>query len=308
MGYRTWLAAVAAGAFVMGSTQIASAESFEGISSGITVEYGIDLPDGYESGSDAYPVIYVLHSWGRTHNTQFKCTVTDKCDDNNGSAKAFMEETVAAGKMGPSILVYPNGMKSTFFADSIYGAKPIETSIVKDLIPHIEANYRVKPGRENRSIMGLRLGGYGAILYAVKYPEMFSTAVSVAGALHDWYTCIHPDEKMPSCMQDMFAGNYSYYLAYSPWHQAQSNAAAIRNHGVNIKLMMGDDPEMKMRAETLGTHFETLNIDYAFEHVTSCTGGKGPNRPGRNYNCIVSEAEVSPFEFIGENMKMANVN
>lgn len=297
------IAAILACATMLTGANLASAESFKGKASGITVDFEIDLPEGYDNGEKKYPVIYVLHSWGRTHNTQFKCTISEKCDDNNGSAQKFMQEAVAAGKMEPSILVYPNGMKSSFFADSFDGKKPIETSIIDDLIPYIDATYRTKPGRTNRAVMGLRLGGYGATLYGLKHPDKFAAAVSVAGALHDWYTCIHPDEKMPSCMHDMFNGNYSYYLDSSPWHHAATNTAAIKNYGIGIRLTMGDDPELKMRAETLGKHLTTLGIPYEYEQVMSCTGGKGPNRPGRNFNCIQEKGEVSAFEYIGAQMK-----
>lgn len=229
----------------------------------------------------------------------------EKCDDNNGSAKKFMEEAVAAGKLDPCILVYPNGMKSTFFADSFDGKKPIETSIIQDLIPHIESKYRAKTGRANRALIGLRLGGYGAIEYGVKFPEMFCAAVSVAGALHDWYTCTDPKSKMPSCRVDMFNGNYSYFLPYSPWFNAQQNKAALKNYGMGIRLVMGDDDEMKMRAQTFGTLLTTLGVPFEFEQVMTCTAGKGPNRPGRNFNCIISKEGRSSFAFIGEHMRKA---
>jgi len=295
-----------AAALIWSMPALVVAEKFKGESSGIEVEYEIDLPDGYDSSDARYPVIYVLHSWGRTHNTQFKCMVTDKCDDNNGSAKRFMQEAVAAGKLEPSILVYPNGMKSSFFADSFDGSKPIEKSIIDDLIPHVDANYRTIADRANRGVMGLRLGGYGAVMYGLKHPDKFAAAVSVAGALHDWYTCVSPDDKMPSCMLDMFNSDYSYYLDYSPWHHATTNTAAIKDSGIGIRLTMGDDPEMKMRAETMGKHLTTLEIPYEFEQVMDCTGGKGPNRPGRNFNCIQEKGDVSAFEFIGQQMKTAN--
>lgn len=44
-------------AVVFAFSSSASAESFEGKSSGITVEYEIDLPDGYAKSKKSYPVI-----------------------------------------------------------------------------------------------------------------------------------------------------------------------------------------------------------------------------------------------------------
>lgn len=79
--------------------------------------------------------------------------------------------------------------------------------------------------------------------------------------------------------------------------------AALKNYGTGIKLTMSDDDEMKMRAETFGDLLTTLGVPFDFEQVKSCSGGESPDRPGRNFNCIVSEAQVSPFAFIGEQLK-----
>jgi enterochelin esterase family protein len=43
------------------------------------------------------------------------------------------------------------------------------------LIPHIDSYYRVKPGRENRAMAGLSLGGFQTFMIGINHPELFSS-------------------------------------------------------------------------------------------------------------------------------------
>jgi len=44
---------------------------------------------------------------------------------------------------------------------------------VKDLIPFVEANFRVKTGKENRALSGLSMGGYQTQLTSNMFPDAF---------------------------------------------------------------------------------------------------------------------------------------
>jgi pimeloyl-ACP methyl ester carboxylesterase len=52
-------------------------------------------------------------------------------------------------------------------------------------MPHIEDTYRVIPDRRQRIIAGFSMGGYGAIRYALKFPDLFSMCISMDGAIHN---------------------------------------------------------------------------------------------------------------------------
>jgi S-formylglutathione hydrolase FrmB len=58
-----------------------------------------------------------------------------------------------------------------------------ETSLIRDLIGYVDRVFQTKATRESRCVGGLSMGGYGAIKLAVKYPDIFSSAVSHSGAL-----------------------------------------------------------------------------------------------------------------------------
>ncbi len=58
-----------------------------------------------------------------------------------------------------------------------------ESYIISELIPEIEKKYRAKTNREGRAVAGLSMGGYGAVKFGLKYPEMFVLVGSFSGAL-----------------------------------------------------------------------------------------------------------------------------
>jgi enterochelin esterase family protein len=99
-----------------------------------------------------------------------------------GRACQIMDNLIAQGKAKPMIVVMPNGNPDQAavsfdsypftLASAKSGNSPetsgppfnmlnglFEASLVKDIIPFIEANYNVLPNKENRAIIGYSMGG-----------------------------------------------------------------------------------------------------------------------------------------------------
>ena len=70
------------------------------------------------------------------------------------------------------IIVTPDGFTS-FYINTADGKLNYEDFFIKELIPHIEKTYKVKAEKRFRGIAGLSMGGYGALMYALKYPNLF---------------------------------------------------------------------------------------------------------------------------------------
>jgi enterochelin esterase family protein len=49
-----------------------------------------------------------------------------------------------------------------------------EKYVLKDVMPLVESKYRVKPGRENRAIAGLSMGGGQTIAIGFRHLDLFS--------------------------------------------------------------------------------------------------------------------------------------
>ena len=132
---------------------------------GKALPYRVLLPADYAAGTGRYPVLYLLH--GLTGN------------ENDWWERSRLAEYAARYRL---IIVTP-GVGDSWYANSAGDpAARYEDALVRDLIPHIDAQYRTVAGREGRAIAGLSMGGLGAMKFALRYPEMFAFAGSFSGA------------------------------------------------------------------------------------------------------------------------------
>lgn len=143
-------------------------ERFSSPTLGRTWTYNVYLPDGYDGSNLEYPVIYLLHG-------------------SNGDESSWdegirvLDERIQAGEVPPAIAVAPASGYS-WWVDTL---EPFEGALIKDLIPHVDATYRTTEAREGRAIAGFSMGGYGALRYALVYPEVFGAATVLSPALYD---------------------------------------------------------------------------------------------------------------------------
>ena len=129
--------------------------------------YRIILPVNYKRDKEKrYPVIYLLHG------------LTGHFD--NWTDKTKLAEYAARYNY---IIVTPEG-NDGWYTDSASAANDkYESYIIRELIPEIDKNFHTIADKNYRFIAGLSMGGYGALKFGLKYPEMFSLAGSFSGAL-----------------------------------------------------------------------------------------------------------------------------
>ena len=144
-------------------------KSFDSRSTGMPERYSVFLPPSFsKEPSRTYPVIYFLHG---LNNDETSWTV-----ERYGHLQTSMEQMMVSGRLPEFIMVHPRGDNS-FYCNYIDGTKRYEDLLTQELISYMEANYRAKKGRENRSIAGTSMGGYGALKIAMKYPDRYAAAV-----------------------------------------------------------------------------------------------------------------------------------
>jgi S-formylglutathione hydrolase FrmB len=134
-----------------------------------SIPYNIFLPLGYNSKDlpqKRYPVVLLLH--GLT-----------------GNYKNWYEKSEFAWKSSSleMIIVMPEGEDGWYTDGATNANDKYESYIIKELIPEIDKRFRTISDRENRAIAGLSMGGYGAVKFGLKYPDMFALAGSFSGAL-----------------------------------------------------------------------------------------------------------------------------
>jgi S-formylglutathione hydrolase FrmB len=148
----------------------------------VTTHVMILVPRGYDpSGATRYPVLYLLHGVGGD----------PRAWTEHGALRAIDGVTARDG-LAPFITVMPDGGRYGFYSDW-YGtqgnrapASPPpawETYHIDELIPWIDSNYPTVASRSGRAVAGLSMGGFGAMSYAGKHPDLFTAAGSFSGAV-----------------------------------------------------------------------------------------------------------------------------
>jgi S-formylglutathione hydrolase FrmB len=140
------------------------------------------VPPGYDpSGNTRYPVLYLLHGAAAHYNDWVV----------NGNAEHFIDQATQADGLPPFITVMPEGEVWGFYTDwygtDLSGApNPLpawESYHINELIPWVDSNFPTLSDRSHRAIAGLSMGGFGAVSYAARHPDLFVSAASFSGDL-----------------------------------------------------------------------------------------------------------------------------
>jgi S-formylglutathione hydrolase FrmB len=136
------------------------------------VKCSVYLPAGYETDSRAYPVLYLLHGFTGDHQdwTQF------------GEIKHIADREMIKEEVTPMIIVMPDAGLS-WYLNNHDGSIRFEDFFVQELIPSVEEQYRIKAEKQFRAIAGLSMGGHGALIYALKYPELFTAVAALSASI-----------------------------------------------------------------------------------------------------------------------------
>jgi putative tributyrin esterase len=121
------------------------------------------VPEG-SVGTPPFPVCYLLHGLS---------------DDHTSWARQTSIERHVAGL--PLIVVMPDGGRG-FYCDAVDGPA-YERYLLEDVIGFVDRTFNTIAERQGRVIGGLSMGGYGAIKLALKYPQLFCSAVAHSAAL-----------------------------------------------------------------------------------------------------------------------------
>ena len=150
------------------------------------------LPAGYDDSGRSYPVLYLLHGASGYHGDWAE----------KGNMRQIADEAIAAGTALPMIVVMPDasgeGPKRTGKHMGYFDVPgwEYERFFFEEFMPAVEKRYRIASDKAHRAVAGLSMGGGGTAVYALRHPELFSSACSMSGLL------------------DMFPGRRSYDNAF----------------------------------------------------------------------------------------------
>ena len=138
--------------------------NFQSPSLGREMIYRVMLP-ATVSGAQKFPVVYLLHGGGGNFRDW----------SNYSDVARFVERGL--------ILVMPEG-NSSYYTNAVDRPQDrYEDYIVEDIISDVESRFPVNAGRAHRAIVGVSMGGFGAVNLSLKHPDLFIFAAGISPAI-----------------------------------------------------------------------------------------------------------------------------
>ena len=143
---------------------------------GINRRLTVYTPYGYETNKKTkYPVLYLLHGAGGD----------EEAWTSMGRTAEILDNLIEKGLAEPMIVVMPNGNPDQQAAQTF--GLPVKQmdrrnpenrniyvrSLVEEIVPFIEKNYRASAKKADRAIAGLSMGGGHTITASGMYPDVF---------------------------------------------------------------------------------------------------------------------------------------
>ena len=134
------------------------------------------LPPGYATArARRYPVVYLLHGAGNTNRSWL------------GSASwrgvpAIMDSLIAKRAIQEMIVVMPDAntrLGASWYLNSSTTGR-WEDFISRDLVAWTDAHFRTIARRESRGLGGASMGGFGALMIAMRHGDPFSAVYSAS--------------------------------------------------------------------------------------------------------------------------------
>src|SRR5262249_2269035 len=100
-----------------------------------------------------------------------------------GRAHFILDNLIAQKKAVPMLVVMPWGHAAPFGGPPAGNNRLVERFLLDDAIPAGEKTYRIAPGRENRAIAGLSMGGGQAIQIGLGHLDQFSHVGAFSAAV-----------------------------------------------------------------------------------------------------------------------------
>ena len=154
-------------------------------------------PPDYDRGNRRYPVLYLFHGSGDNDATWTAF----------GHAHWILDNLIATGKAKPMLVVMTDGHATAPQFTGVPGTNMIsrnvsdyESDLLGDVLPLVEANYRVRKEAASRAIAGLSMGGGQSLTIGLNHPELFAWVGGFSSFVRDPGTAAAKALANPSAM------------------------------------------------------------------------------------------------------------
>jgi len=220
-------------------------------SQGIGRETAINLlvPD---EGTGPFPVLLLLHGLGGAYDSY---------------VRSHNIENLLRGR--PILAVMPDGGRSFYANDVRPGGLRYEDHIIQDVLGYVERVFPARRDREGRALVGISMGGYGALLLALRHSDLFCATASLSGST---YFAHEPSERHKDDDVGYLAAslpreaNDLFYLAAR--HAEAGKPLAIRQSCGTEDFLYATNLAFHRHLEALGIAHEWVEHPGAHDQAT----------------------------------------
>ncbi len=178
----------------------------------------IYLPPRYREQPRArYPVVYLLSGMGGDHRNFAREGAPNRLGRLRSpqvevglDVAALADALIASGEMPEAILVGISGLNT--YANHWFACSDTigdyRSWVVRDIVPFVDREYRTRPDRNHRAILGHSSGAFGALSLALAYPETFGAVAALSPAGND-FEAKAPGGVLPRVIDLFFRANPS---------------------------------------------------------------------------------------------------
>ena len=194
-------------------------------------------PPGYDSNTEMrYPVLYLQHGGGEDETGWSK----------QGKANLIMDNLIAEGQSKPFIIVMDNGAWS--WPEGVPRTRPgtgqwppegwadvFKKTLLEEIVPMIDREYRTVADPGHRALSGLSMGGMETRIITLAQPDVFAYVGMFSGG------SISPEDikNSPDFMKKVKLLFVSYGSReienprQGPWGDPKENTMALKESGLN---------------------------------------------------------------------------
>jgi S-formylglutathione hydrolase FrmB len=192
-----------------------------------------------------------------------------------------------SGRIPLAHFAMPDGERG-FYINWYDGSRRYEDYILEEVLPAAEALLGAHPSRDRRVVMGVSMGGGGALQIGMRHPELFCAAGSLSGLLldeADAKSLIHTSRmRFLVDLERVFSdgSDQAFFDAHNIYEIAERRAAAF-DQRIFLAAGTREDPEFLRTTKRFHAHLEALGIEHVF---TEYDGGHG----WRHWAPVIEEA------------------
>lgn len=225
-------------------------ETISSLRLGRDIAYTLYLPDLPPAMSEPALVLYLLHGPGGDEKTW---------TGEDPILRGPLVDAMRNGTLRPSVLVMPSVGRNSWWIDG--AADAAASSFLDELMPAVEARLSFPVHRQRRALLGVSMGGFGALQFALSQPQRFCAAALISPAVYD--PLPPPDSAARRTPQFVRDGKFDEPLWQAVNYPGRLAAYANAPQKVAIWISSGerDQPDILRAAKQLFERLHALQPD-----------------------------------------------